>query len=104
VCGCNGLTFWNAGVASSYGMSTHHVGVCTEAEAVPCTGKADCATFGAGCALQTQACNEAPAGICFVTHSNCSATTQKATSCDETCENVCSMIKNSEPFHTGNGC
>jgi hypothetical protein len=105
VCGCNGLSFWNASVASTYGMSVHHTGACSSMEgAVPCTGESECATYGASCMLQALSCTADPAGICMVPHDSCDLTSPMARNCENTCKKVCTLIKTSEMFHSPDGC
>jgi hypothetical protein len=105
VCGCNGLSFWNASVASTYGMSVHHTGVCSSMdEAVPCTGESECASYGAGCMLQALSCTANPAGICMVPHDSCDLTSPMAQNCENTCKKVCTLIETSAMFHSPGGC
>lgn len=104
VCGCNGLSFWNASVAATYGTSVHHGGVCSQDEAVTCSGQSDCDASGANCMLQATSCTTAPEGVCMVPHDSCELTSLKAKTCTNGCEKVCKLISDSTPFNSPGGC
>lgn len=67
VCGCDGVTYWNAQTAMNRGDPTKHAGPCTLGEASPCTGTA-CAIGGGRCVHEVGSpgmCSTTSTGQCW---------------------------------------
>ncbi len=111
VCGCDGITYWNASVAANHGMSVASVGVCGNGGAV-CGG-----FIGAGCPGAAECNHQVPGvsgcgisdsqGACWMLPKTCPQVIVGASSriCNAvTCKDECSAIRDGQPWYSDNSC
>lgn len=99
VCGCDGVTYWNAEVAASHGMSLASEGPCSMVIAcgpdTPCPDGMKCnrpVADQASCALDVM-------GECWGTALSCPLTGPMGRACTTaTCELQCSLIQSQNPW------
>jgi len=112
VCGCDGMTYWNATVAARAGMSVSHSGECG-ALGTTCVMLAASCPNGAVCNLIAEsslACNVADrTGRCWVLPSSCDTGTvgfgPTTRACGAaTCEDECTLIRAETTFYADNTC
>lgn len=105
VCGCNGITYWNASVAARHGESVKDEGACTSnAEKCPasiCPGTSKCKKT----VFDQAACGgPALSATCWMLPQNCTgADLPKAFGCENGCLSMCLLISMQDQYF-GEGC
>jgi hypothetical protein len=110
VCGCDGLTYWNASVAAAHGMAAKGSGQCNPSEScggfagIPCPTGARCnyhLSSQASCGIADQT------GTCWVVPATCPSimigpTTRQCSAA--TCTGECELIKAGVMWYVDNTC
>lgn len=114
VCGCDGVTYWNGGVASAHAMSPKHDGACESAEDVNCGGFAGLqCDKGLFCnyADTELACGASDAlGSCWGMPLVCPNPDQPGsgadvrTCLDDACSSECAAIRSEARYYLADGC
>ncbi len=114
VCGCNGVTYWNSGLAAASSQPIHAEAACTSvAMAKRCNGEGAACNKGQGevCAFPQLVCSNVATdmGTCWAMPPTCDGATVTARRCEggnTGCENLCQMIKSGKAFRSegGGGC
>jgi hypothetical protein len=95
VCGCDGVTYWNAHIAAENGSSVNMAGECPGGSGPSCTFESQC---GPGLVCNSQvanlaACSPVAPGHCWGLPIECPIDGPKAKACTtNTCEVQCSLI------------
>ncbi|MDI3281699.1 hypothetical protein [Polyangium sp. 15x6] len=107
VCGCDGVTYWNAEIAEVLGSSVKSAGACPAAEAVTCDPETPC-PGGRHCnrmVAAANACSPMVTGVCWGMPISCSVTGAKAKGCaGGMCFDQCSLIQSQNPWYDDGGC
>lgn len=110
VCGCDGVTYWNASVAATHGASIWKKGACTGNDALPCsTTPAVACPATTSCNLEAKSlaeCMTPVTGTCWGLPTTCpggAIVGRDAKSCTAaTCIGECAAIKGGAPWYTDN--
>ncbi|TKC98544.1 hypothetical protein [Polyangium fumosum] len=107
VCGCDGVTYWNAEIAEVFGSSVKSAGTCPAAEAMACDPQMPCPA-GRQCNRKVEtanACSPMATGVCWGMPISCSVNGAKAKGCaGGTCFDQCSLIQSQNPWYDDGGC
>jgi hypothetical protein len=109
VCGCDGVTYWNASTAASFSMATQTAAQCTDAEAKPakCATHNDC-NGGRVCDHEVKsltACATAGGGVCVGLPPSCDNTTTQGMECNSTqCTSACQLLRGDKIWLTTLAC
>lgn len=99
VCGCDGLSYWNAEIAASQGISIASAGAC--AAVVPCGPGAPCPA-GTKCDREVAdkaSCDPRAPGQCLGIPLSCPLDGPKGRACsNDQCELRCSLIQSQNPW------
>jgi hypothetical protein len=109
VCGCDGLTYWNAGYAVSAGTSVRGANPCTRVTLTTQTcelgGQACPAGTYCGVSAIVTMCSTTTAGICWVVPSPCPIQAGGAASCGNlACASVCAAMMSGSAYYNKAGC
>ncbi|MDC0740303.1 hypothetical protein [Polyangium mundeleinium] len=107
VCGCDGVTYWNAEIAEVFGSSVKSAGACPSADAMACDPQAPCPA-GRQCNRRVEtanACSPMATGVCWGMPISCSTAGAKAKGCaGGTCFDQCSLIQSQNPWYDDGAC
>lgn len=108
VCGCDGVTYYNATIAARRRVSVFTAGRCPALTAVTCgdAGGVEC-DGGLYCSYELAGADKCvvqeKAGTCWGLPANCSTANPTASTCDPGCLSVCAAIKTQKPWYD-DGC
>jgi hypothetical protein len=102
VCGCDGVTYWNATLAAQKGASVASAGACSGPAPTPCGPGAPCPA-GLVCSKQvadaTQCSPVDATGVCWGIPLQCPLTGRQARACsDQACQTVCTLAASQNPW------
>jgi hypothetical protein len=107
VCGCDGVTYWNAPIAASYGAGVKSPGVCPDNFAVGCDAATPCAS-GLKCNRQVKAaaaCSPQATGTCWGVPVSCALDGPQANACSNgACVLECSLVQSQNPWYSDGAC
>jgi hypothetical protein len=110
VCGCDGLTYWNASVAGHQGMAVKSIGECSPGKTCGGIGGLQCPS-GSFCnhrVKNSSGCNLSDAaGTCWVLPATCPSILigPNTRACgSNTCTAECQLIKSEKTWYTDNSC
>ncbi len=107
VCGCDGLTYWNASQAAYHGMSAKSLGACSPSAGVVCDPIATPCAVGTYCSLElpnAAACGPTGVGVCWVLpQQGCAGQPTGGKDCANGCASKCSLIEQEMPWYPS-GC
>ncbi|MBX3127467.1 MAG: hypothetical protein KF718_12165 [Polyangiaceae bacterium] len=104
VCGCDGVTYYNATIAARRRVSVFTAGRCPALTAVTCgeAGGVEC-DAGLYCSYELSGADKCAvqekAGICWGLPANCSTANPTASLCDPSCLSVCAAIKTQKTWY-----
>jgi len=104
VCGCDGITYWNAAIAGLARVSTQADGVCGAGDAVSCDALTTCG--GAQkCNTQVFDCSADQLGTCWGMPISCAPGGLQARACSNgACAEVCALISSQNPWNDAGDC
>lgn len=105
VCGCDGVTYFDALSANASGTEIAHLGVCEDAP--PCGGpESAVCPAGLACRIDVQLCPARGArGRCWKLPSECAGHGRLVRPCAHAfCISECEAISSREPFDSGSAC
>lgn len=106
VCGCDGVTYWNANIAAIHGVAVASAGACPGGTAIACSSASPCPA-GASCkklVADAASCG-ADAGECWQTPFACDLAGAKARACTtQTCELECSLVQSNNAWYDDGTC
>jgi hypothetical protein len=111
VCGCDGVTYWNATVAASHGMPLQATGVCQPEKTCGGIANLKC-PMGASCnrhVADALACGASDsAGTCWAAPAACTTMVgfgpQTRACGSPSCAGECDLIKTEQPWYDDNTC
>jgi hypothetical protein len=107
VCGCDGLTYWNADWAAFHAASTQVApGPCPAASAVACSDIMACpGTSKCNRKVPDQAtCAPPPQGACWSMPISCAAGPSAKACTNQACQTVCDLIESQNPWFDDGAC
>ena len=112
VCGCDGVTYFDASTAAQFGQSIRYESVCKPTEAIACSATNPACPNGSLCNLQVGnagACFGSGNGTCWALPNDCSEGNKaKGRACGVgggiQCKGFCQLIKEGNPFYLDNFC
>jgi hypothetical protein len=107
VCGCDGVTYWNAPIAWANGAGVKSAGACPDNFAVACDAATPCAP-GLECNRKVPAagaCSPQAAGTCWGVPLACALDGPQAKACSNgACALECSLVQSQNPWFDDGGC
>ncbi len=101
VCGCDGVTYWNADIAAYMGASVKMMGDCPPGLLLACSAANPC-PMGRKCSIPVPdlaTCANPPAGSCWGLPNPCPLGGVQSRSCTvSTCEGECALIASGNPY------
>ncbi|MCA9619791.1 MAG: hypothetical protein KC731_12280 [Myxococcales bacterium] len=101
VCGCDGVTYFNASIAQSRAMSESHLGACSSVEDVACSSQSPCAA-GLFCnrGVTTASQCSMASGRCWGVPFACDTLGAAGRGCGAPmlCADICSLIQSQNPW------
>jgi len=107
VCGCDGVTYWNAEVATAFGASVKAMGECAPADSVPCNPQTPCAS-GLSCNRKVTGagmCGPTATGFCWGLPLSCALDGPQGKGCTGgLCYPECSLVQSQNPWYPDAAC
>jgi hypothetical protein len=107
VCGCDGVTYWNAHFAAHSGASVAMAGACPGGSGPPCSINQPCPT-GLTCNVEVAGvadCSPLAQGVCWGIPSQCPTDGPQAKACtDGSCQFTCSLIASQHSWYDDGMC
>jgi hypothetical protein len=107
ICGCDGVTYWNADIAAASGASVRQAGVCPDKLAVHCDAATPCAP-GLRCNRKVEAaaaCLPSATGACWGVPISCALEGPRAKGCtNQACVLECSLVQSQNPWFNDGAC